>query len=504
MKRLWQQVRLLVLGIALLGLVACSGGQGAAASKASSRAAINAGNVVPAEQVRVGEYMRYYEQDFAVPQGDTLGFELRLGNPQVPQQGGTVWLQLGMQAQAAPDNVTGPMNLALVIDRSGSMDSPEKMPYVKQALRLVLQSLRADDIVAIVTYGSTAEVLLPAQHVGDGRWIDATVNRIIIDGDTNLHAGLMLGFDEVTKNFDPTRNNRVILLTDGIANTGVTAPDQIARDALAYNERGIFLSTIGLGLDFNDGLLSQLAEQGEGGYSFVDSAQELDRVFRAHLAGVKQRVADDLSLTLIPAQGVQLVGLTDYKEAPPAEGAHILLPAVGVGDSAVMLAQFQVASATSLGTQPLARVKLSYYDAVKQQPVDIEETVQIDLNATAMDYNPTQDPTVLRNVTIQAMAEGLIEIDQLFQSSQYEAAWQIAVALEERLTKVSRLTNDPQIQEDIALMQRYQQTLADATYQSTGRRPNQSVAIQGGIDGLPSSMPSPTPEVPVIDLRGNR
>jgi len=501
MSWLWQHLQMLALIGALFSMVACSGGQGAVASKSSSRAAINAGQIVPAAQVRVGEYMRYYEQDFAAPTEGALGFDLRLGNPQVSQQGGIVWLQLGMQAQAAPDNVVGPMNLALVIDRSGSMDTPDKMPYVKQALRIFLQSLRSDDIVAIVTYGSTAEVLRTAQPVGDGRWIDGAINSIAIDGNTNLHAGMMLGFTEVNKNHDPSRNNRVILLTDGIANEGVTDPGQIAEDALAYNDRGIYLSTIGLGLDFNDGLLIRLAEQGQGGYSFVDSAQELDRIFRTHVAGVKQRVASDLSLTLMPAQGVQLTKLTDYKERPPAEGAHILLPAVGAGDSAVMLAQFQVAPMSAQGMQPLAIVKFSYFDEVRQQPVAVEQTIQIELTTAAVDYNPTQEPSVLRNVTIQAMAEGMIEIDQLFQSGQYEAAWQITVDLEERLTRVARLIQDPQIEEDIVLMQRYQQTLADAIYQSTGRRPNPSGMAQAHGDGEQGWPTEPTPEVPIIDLR---
>ena len=291
------------------------------------------------------------------------------------------------------------------------------------------------------------------------------------------------------------------LLTDGIANHGVTDPAQIAEEALAYNERGIYLSTIGLGLDFNDGLLSRLAEQGQGGYSFVDSAQELDRVFKEHLAGVQQRIADDLSLTLVPAPGVQLIGLTDYKETPPAQGAHILLPAVGAGDSAVLLAQFQLSPTAAVGMQPLAQVKFSYFDQIRQQPVTIEEAVQIEVNTAMTAYDPTQEPTVLRNVTIQIMAEGMIEIDELFQTGQYEAAWQIAIDLEERLTQVSRLTNDPQIAEDLALIQRYEQTLSAALYQNTGQQPNRPATTQSDA-ALPHDLiATPTPAVPVIDLR---
>ena len=150
--------------------------------------------------------------------------------------------------------------------------------------------------------------------------------RIRPSGSTNLHAGMMLGLQEVDKNFDIRRNNRVILLTDGIANAGVTDPARIAADALAYNERGIYLSTIGLGLEFNDALLSELAHQGQGGYSFVDSAQEMDRIFREHVAGLKQRAASDISLTFIPETGVRLVSLTGLESTPPAEGVNVPLP----------------------------------------------------------------------------------------------------------------------------------------------------------------------------------
>jgi Ca-activated chloride channel family protein len=188
-------------------------------------------------------------QHFPQPERDAVGLNLRLGNERMPLQGDVAWLQMGLQTKAAETEIVAPLNLALVIDRSGSMDTPDKMPYLKQSLRVFLESLNPEDIVSIVTYSDNAEVLLSAQPVGDGRWIQATIEQIRPNGGTNLHAGMMLGFQEVDRNFDVRRNNRVILLTDGIANAGLTDPTQIAADALTYNQRGIYLSTIGLGLD---------------------------------------------------------------------------------------------------------------------------------------------------------------------------------------------------------------------------------------------------------------
>lgn len=503
LKGLWLSF---LVGLILLGTTACAGGQGPEASKARSRAVINAGAIVPAEQIRVAEYLRYYEQHFPEPEDGVLGLDLRLGNSRMPQQGGIVWLQLGLQAKSVETDTVAPLNLALVIDRSGSMADHDKMPYLKQSLRIFLESLRSDDIVAIVTYSDGTDLLWPAQPVGDGRWIRETIERIEPGGSTNLHAGMMLGLREVDKNFDIRRNNRVILLTDGIANQGITAPDQIAADALAYTERNIYLSTIGLGLDFNDALLSQLAYQGQGGYSYVDSAQEMDRVFREHVAGLKQRVASDIGLTVIPEPEVRLVGLTGLEGNPPAEGANIPLPPMGTGDSNVLMAQLQVPPADRRGGQPLVRVQLSYFDEFAQRPVTVEQAIMVEMVSDMTGYDPVWDLEILRNVTIQQMAEGMREIDRLFQIRQYEAAWRLAVELEGRLAEVARMTEDEQMQDDVALMRRYQETLADAVWQTKGRAPRRSEAQPEQSEGRPyrgrpEGTPTPTTAVPAVEIR---
>lgn len=497
-----------ILLLLLVGLTACAGGQAPDASKAHSRAIINAGAIVPAEEIRVAEYLQYYEQHFPEPVQDSVGLDLRLGNSRIPAQGGVAWLQMGLQTRSAETEMVAPLNLALVIDSSGSMSDQDKMTYVKQAMRVFLASLKPDDIVALVVYSDGAEVVLPAQPAGDGSWIQATIDRIQPSGSTNLHAGMMLGFQEVEKNFDIRRNNRVILLTDGIANVGVTEPQQIAADALTYTQRGIYLSTIGLGLELNDALLNQLADQGQGGYSFVDSPQEMDRIFREHVAGLKQRVANDVSLTVIPEAGVRLMGLTGFEGMPPAEGANVKLWPLGTGDSSVILAQLQVDPALgSVGSRPLARVQLRYFDEFAQRPVLVEQTVVAEVAANLTGYDPTWDLEILRNVTIQQTAEGMRQIDRLFQAGQYEEAWRLATQLEAQLTEVAQLTGDSQMRADVELMQRYQQTLADAVWQTENRAPGLAEAPllspteQRPYRGNSEGQPVPTPSLPMIEVQ---
>jgi Ca-activated chloride channel homolog len=466
-------------------------------SKSRSRAVIQSGGIVPAEELRVGEYLNYYEQSFPEPQNSVLGLDLRLGNAQIPVEGGEAWLQIGIQAKSEEPDTIAPLNLALVIDRSGSMDSPEKMPYLKGSLRVFLHSLAANDVVSIVAYNDTAEVIEPAREVGDGHWIDAAIDRLYPGGSTNLHDGLMAGFREVDRGFDVRRNNRVILLTDGIANVGVTDPDRIAEAAKAYNERGIYLSTIGLGQEFNDALLSQLATQGKGAYHFIDSAEEAEKVFRRDVLGLVQKAAADVSVKIEPGDGVRLVGLTGYGGQPPAGPVEVRLRDMGSGDSQVVLAQLDVAPGRA-GRRPLAQVELKYTDLFAQRGGEgMGQPVYADAGAME-DYDPLWDLELLRNVTVQRTAEGMKEIDRLYRAERYQGAWDIAHQLEGELREVARLTNEAQMVKDADLMRQYQDTLAQWVESQTGHRPT---APEEPAPTRPYRGRDVTPTVPVLDVQ---
>jgi Mg-chelatase subunit ChlD len=479
---------IVLCGSVLLAAAGCAAPMDA--SKARSRAVIQQGGIAPAEELRVAEYLNYYEQHFPEPAKTALGLDLRTGNAQVPSSGGEAWVQMGIQAKSAQPEQIAPLNLALVIDRSGSMDAPEKMPYLKRSLRVFLQSLAANDIVSIVAYSTEPEVLVSAREVGDGAWIDRAIARLEPDGSTNLHGGLMAGFREVNRHFDARRNNRVVLLTDGIANVGVTDPDRIAADAQEYNQRGIALSTIGLGHDFNDALLSRLAIQGQGAYHYIDSAEEMDKVFRKDVLGLIQKAAGDVSAVIRPREGVRLVGLTGYEGRPPAGPVEVRLRDMGTGDSQVVLAQLDMEPLPA-GRQMLAEVELRYTDLLTGRP----ETITLSVYAEAAPlegYDPLWDLEVLRNVTIQRTAEGLREIDRLYRSARYRDAWDLACELEQELRHVADLTHEEQMVKDADLMRKYQDTLAQWVEGQTGRRPDaregerQPTRFYRGTDATPA------------------
>lgn len=458
MKNIQRIPLIVVVALLVLFTTACAAPQDA--SKSYSRAVINRGDIIPAERIRVNEYLNYYEQHFPEPVSAPLGLDLRIGNRRLAPNGGEVWLQIGLQAKKPSSSERTPLNLALVLDVSGSMGETGKIDYLKQSLMVFLQSLRPDDWVAIVAYSDKATLVRASQPVGDGRWIRETVQRLEAGGWTNLHGGLMLGFEEVSQHFDIRRNNRVILLTDGRANRGVTDPLQIASAARAYTRRGIYLSTIGLGIDLDDELLSTLAREGRGAYHFIDSYEEMDKVFFEEVEGLVERVANDVRVQIQPAPGVQLTQVTGLDGPPPPRGAEVVMQDMGAGDSQVLMVRLQ-ASPAPLGERVLATVTLNYEDVFAQRPRNMSKVVRVRVQP-----GPAPDPllnvAVRRNVTIIQSAEALQRIDFMFNNGQYLQAWQLARNMEVTLRDIARLTGDEQMSQDADLFWRYQQTLSQA------------------------------------------
>jgi Ca-activated chloride channel homolog len=438
-------------------LIAAACAAPADTSKAYSRSVIQSGGIVQEEELRVAEYLNYYEQKFPEPVDTAVGLDVRVGNWQVPLGEADAWVQIGLQAKSARPEEIAPLNLALVIDCSGSMDVADKMPFVKQSLRVFTQSLAANDRVAIVCYDNTARMIMPSREVGDGKWVDQAIAQLEPGSNTNLHAGLMMGLTEVSRYFDSQRNNAVIILTDGLANQGVTDPDVIAEDARSYTERGIHLSTIGLGSDFNDQLLSKLAKEGQGAYHFIDSGQEMEKVFRRDALGLMAKAATDLSITLTPAEGVELVEVTGQQGALPSGPVTIPMRDMGVGDSQVLMARVRMDNARTEAREPLA-VELSFRDVKSGQPLSLTAPAKV-VVADLAGYDPLQDTEVLRNVTIQRSAEGLKEIARLYSEQRYGEAYQVAAELERDLRRVAAMTGEKQMLDDAAMMRSYQETL---------------------------------------------
>ena len=184
-----------------------------------------------------------------------------------------------------------PVNLALVLDRSGSM-SGEKLDKAKEAALEVLRHLSSDDIFSLVAYESGVQTLIEAQPVGNGRAIEHAIRSIEAGGSTALFAGVSQGASEVREYLEGGHYvNRIILLSDGLANVGPSSPEELGRLGGALVKEGISVTTVGLGLGYNEDLMTRLAQRSDGNTYFVESSADLPRIFAAELGDVLDVVA---------------------------------------------------------------------------------------------------------------------------------------------------------------------------------------------------------------------
>ncbi len=226
---------------------------------------------------------------------------LEAGRPQ------TVYLKVGLTGEAPEARVQrAPVNAALVIDRSGSM-AGDKLERAKSAALEALERLGPEDIVAVVAYDTNVQVLLPATRATDKGAIQRAIMRLTPGNTTALYAGVSQGAHEVRKFLSPHRVNRVILLSDGLANVGPSSPEMLARLGVSLAKEGISVTTIGLGLDYNEDLMTRLAMASDGNHAFVERPDQLASIFDQEFGALLSIVATNVDVHIVCPVGVRPV-----------------------------------------------------------------------------------------------------------------------------------------------------------------------------------------------------
>lgn len=196
-----------------------------------------------------------------------------------------------------------PINLALVIDRSGSMRG-DRLEKAKTAALMVVDRLGPEDTLSVVTFDSEVEILVPAAKVTDPEQIRRAIMAISDRGQTALHAGVNTGLGQVREFFAATRINRLILLSDGQANVGPSSPEELATLGIEAGKLGIPVTTIGLGLGYNEDLMTQLALSSDGNHGFAETPGQLESLFASELGDVMSVVANDVIIEIELAPGI--------------------------------------------------------------------------------------------------------------------------------------------------------------------------------------------------------
>jgi Ca-activated chloride channel family protein len=203
-------------------------------------------------------------------------------------------LRVGIQGYQVPAGERKPASLTFVIDVSGSMDMDNRLGLVKRSLELLVEQLRPDDSVSIVVYGTDARVVLEPVSGFYKDEILSAIYRLQPEGATNAEAGIRLGYQMALRAYNPEGINRVILCSDGVANVGNTEATVILDEIRGHVQEGVTMTTIGFGMDnYNDTLMEQLADNGNGFYAYVDDMREAKRLFIDQITGTLQTIALD-------------------------------------------------------------------------------------------------------------------------------------------------------------------------------------------------------------------
>ncbi len=308
-------------------------------------------------------------------------------------------IQIELQAAKADQKRTTPINLALVLDRSGSMAGP-KLEKAKQAAVVALEGLGADDMFSLVVYDDEAEVLIPAQKVEDTTALKKAIRAIQEGGSTALHAGVEKGATQLRKYFDREKVNRVILLSDGLANVGPSRPQDLSKLGKELRAEGMSVSTVGLGADYNEDLMTALAEASRGNYYYVQDVEKLPGIFKDELGSIKSVVARNVKIRITLPAGVKAREVLGEDEFV-FQNQTLTIPLSEFFGSQTR--RFLISCEAPAGAAEkidLARVELTYDDIASGKSEQQDRSVQVGQTNDAKAAEASRQIDVLSNVAI--------------------------------------------------------------------------------------------------------
>ncbi|WP_437279608.1 VWA domain-containing protein [Sorangium sp. So ce375] len=265
------------------------------ASYAISRRKILDGALPPYQAVRAEEFLNYFDYGYASPA--TGPFAVHLAAAPSPFTAGHHLVRVAVQGKRVPVKERTPVHLVYLVDTSGSMQSPDKIELAKKSLKMLTDTLKPGDTVALCTYaGSVREVLAPTGIESKGK-ILAAIDDLTAGGSTAMASGIDLAYSLAERTLVKGHVNRVIVLSDGDANVGPTSHDEILKTIKRAKDKGVTLSTVGFGQgNYKDLMMEQLANQGDGNYAYIDSEAQARRVFSEQVGGLLQVIARDVKI----------------------------------------------------------------------------------------------------------------------------------------------------------------------------------------------------------------
>jgi Ca-activated chloride channel family protein len=402
------------------------------------------GFLPPAESVRTEEFVNFFDYAYKAPVNKT--FAIYTECAPTPFGRGLNLLKIGVEGKHLGREQERRSVLTLLIDTSGSMSTPDRIGLLRRSLRMLIDTLHPDDTVAIVQYDSHARLVLDQTVVSEKAKILAALDSLQTSGSTNLEEGMREAYRIAARRFKPGASNRVLLLSDGVANLGSTEAPQILKDMEQYRKQGIFCSVFGFGIGtYNDDMLQTLADKGDGTYAFIDSAEEAKRVFVDEIGATLNVVASDTKIQVeFNPDRVKSFRQLGYenRQLKKEEFRNDSVDAgeVGSGQSVTALYELELHGRND---QPVGVVRVRYRDTATGKVEEFEKPIQ------ASDVTRTFEETGARFKLAAAVAE----LSEILRGSDYARGSSYADVAAVLRPAALELNLDSLVQELLGLLQ---------------------------------------------------
>jgi Mg-chelatase subunit ChlD len=370
------------------------------------------GYIIQPDEIRIDSYIAQTDYDYPLPDGEPVNVITA-----ADYKNGSAYIQIGLKGGKESFASLPPLNIAFIIDKSGSMSDYDKMDWVKDSFRVFADQVREQDFISLVVFDTSAKVLIPSRRIRnyqDKQEFISTVNRIVAGGGTNVYDGMALGYTQAAANFSREYINRVICLTDGEHNSGGMKTQDILNLAERYNRQDINISTIALGASADISLMVDTAIKGGGSSRFISDHATMVKTFGSELDRLLVPAARMLKMDLALSGGVVLKETWGYEHKVSGNIVHYTLDTIHNGDYETLVAEVQInprePAAMTLGT-----FTLEYLDPSKA--VKRMGPYPIVLDASAIQHNGSiNDPRIKESEGYIVLGRGLQDLGRRAQT----------------------------------------------------------------------------------------
>lgn len=319
-----------------------------------------------------------------------------------------------------------PVNVAIVLDRSGSM-SGEKLRKAKEAAIMAIDRLNPDDIVSVIAFDDNVQMLVPATKVSDRAAIHAAIERLQTGGSTALFAGVSKGAAEVRKFLDRQRTNRIVLLSDGIANVGPSSPSELGELGASLIKEGIAVTTVGLGDGFNEDLMTTLASKSDGNHWFAENTADLARVFNAEFGDVLSVVAQEVVIRIRCADGVRPIRVLGREADITGATVTVNMNQLYCDKEKYVLLEVEVPSTEANRTREIATAEVTYANMATHRADRIRQVASARFTSSPRLVTENENATVMVAAVEMVAVEANKRATELRDAGKIEDARQVLI-----------------------------------------------------------------------------